>query len=82
MRLWKFAGVALVAGFALIDFGSVAMAQTGSYARTCANCSVSRGTIFCQCRRINGSWARASLNFTRCPRGSMTNLNGTLVCGP
>jgi hypothetical protein len=61
---------------------ATAVAQTGSFALTCKEISVTGGTLFAKCLRINGSWVSASLDFTRCSKTSMTNLDGVLVCGP
>jgi hypothetical protein len=62
--------------------GSAVAEPTGSFARTCKDISVSGGSVFATCQRMNGSWIKASLEFTRCSGHSMTNLDGVLVCGP
>ena len=78
-----FVSAALLGLVLLLDSYDAAMAQTGSFARTCQRCYRSGGgTITCLCQRINGSWTWTSINYTRCPGWSLTNINGRLVCGP
>jgi hypothetical protein len=73
---------AVLAGLSMFDAHSAAQAQTGSFARTCNQCWGGGGVINCRCLRINRTWANASIRFTACPRQSLTNLDGRLVCGP
>lgn len=54
----------------------------GSYLRSCSDAIVGpAGTLWAQCRRMDGGWNRASLNLNNC-RGTrdIANINGRLVC--
>src|SRR5205085_12350670 len=60
--------------------GFVARPQ-GSFSRSCRQCRVHGAHITCQCRTVDGSWERTSINWRRCPGGSLTNRDGQLQCG-
>ena len=73
---------ALIAEFLMLGGSTTVQAQTGSFARTCNQCWGGGGVINCRCLRINRTWVNASARFSSCPRQSLTNLDGRLVCGP
>ena len=73
---------AFIAGFLMLGGSTTVQAQTGSFARTCNQCWGGGGVINCRCLRINRTWVNASARFSSCPRQSLTNLDGRLVCGP
>ncbi|HVL73011.1 MAG TPA: hypothetical protein VM434_14165 [Beijerinckiaceae bacterium] len=78
----RLAAIATFAALALLASLEPAAAQSGSFAWTCQRCSGGGGTITCLCQRRNGQWTWARANYSRCPRQSLTNLDGQLVCGP
>jgi hypothetical protein len=65
----------------LLPFGQSARALTGSYAKSCDTCSVTRPTIACSCQKRNGWWNHTSIDYTKCPNESLANNDGVLVCG-
>jgi hypothetical protein len=82
MNAWRYASAALLAAFLLLETSDFAAAQTGSFARTCQRCyGNGRGTITCLCLTINRQWVWTSAYYAGCPRYSLTNVNGRLVCG-
>lgn len=76
-----FAAAATLCLVFLLDSMTPVAAQTGSFARTCQRCYGGNGTITCLCLTINRQWVWTSANYARCPRYSLTNVNGRLVCG-
>ncbi|MBB6308323.1 CVNH domain-containing protein [Xanthobacter tagetidis] len=54
----------------------------GSYLRSCRGAVVGpAGTLWAECRMMNGVWVRANVNLNNC-RGArdIANINGRLVC--
>ena len=54
----------------------------GSYLRSCRNAVVGpAGTLWAECRMMNGAWVRANVNLNDC-RGArdIANINGRLIC--
>lgn len=74
----------LFAGAAVLLSLSATPAQTqgypsGSYARSCTNVQSHGGQVTADCRRMDGSWDRTSLDANRCA-GGVANTNGRLTC--
>lgn len=57
-----------------------APAPQGSYAQSCNACAYDCEQLICNCRRINGSFIRTSINYPSCR--SVENADGNLRCGP
>lgn len=51
----------------------------GSWVNSCKNVEVKGNSLRADCRRHDGSWNRAGLDFTRCPAG-LRNNGGRLEC--
>src|SRR6266853_1896772 len=53
---------------------------SGSYARSCTNIQSYGGRVTAECRRMDGSWDRTTLDGAhRCP-GGIANTDGRLTC--
>ena len=71
-----FAGAAVLLSLA----AAPAHAQGGSYVRSCTNIQSYGGQVTADCRRMDGSWDRTTLNgANRCP-GGIANTDGRLTC--
>ena len=76
-----FAGTAV-----LLSLAAATPAQTqgyypsGSYTHTCTNIQAYGGQLTADCRRMDGSWDRTSLDVSRCASG-VANTDGRLTCG-
>jgi hypothetical protein len=51
----------------------------GSYARTCTNVQSYGGQVTAECRRMDGSWDRSTVDVQRCA-GGIANTDGRLTC--
>src|SRR5713226_4361484 len=73
-----FAGAAVLLSLA----ATPALAQgypSGSYARSCTNVQAYGGQVTADCRRMDGSWDRTTLDANRCA-GGIANTDGRLTC--
>lgn len=70
-----FAGAAVLLSLA----AAPALAQGGSYARSCTNIQAYGGQVTAECRREDGSWSRTTLDASRCA-GGIANTDGRLTC--
>jgi hypothetical protein len=52
---------------------------SGSYAGSCTNIQSYGGQVTADCRRMDGSWGRTTLNANRCA-GGVANTDGRLTC--
>jgi hypothetical protein len=74
----------LLAGTALLLSLAAAPAHAqgmpgGSYARTCTNVQSYGGQVTADCRRMDGSWDRSTVDVQRCA-GGIANTDGRLTC--
>ena len=74
-----FAGAAVLLSLATAP----ALAQgypSGSYARSCTNIQSYGGQVTADCRRMDGSWDRTTLNGAHRCAGGIANTDGRLTC--
>ena len=83
---WWLLTIALALSAFLTDLVPVAEAgvpvePAGSYTQTCRKCrgSMKTSLMTCECRRRNGTWVKASVNYKFCCRGVET-VDGKLRC--
>lgn len=54
---------------------------TGSFLNSCSSSSVEGGVLTANCRRINGTYIKSTLDLKTCTSG-VENIDGTLQCTP
>jgi hypothetical protein len=74
-----------IAGMALMMSLATGAAQAqgipgGSYAATCTHIQTYGSQVTADCRRMDGSWGRSSVDARGCP-GGIANTDGQLTCG-
>lgn len=86
MRRWNKTLVLSVVATALLALPAMAPARlpvepAGDYQKTCRKCrgDMKTSVLTCQCRRRDGRWVEARLNYRLCCRG-VENRNGRLRC--
>jgi hypothetical protein len=54
---------------------------SGSYTGSCSNCTVTGGTLTCDCKTSSGSTSTSSLDLCACPNTALiSNADGVLTC--
>jgi len=52
----------------------------GGWDITCRNAQMHGSVLRAQCRRMDDSWMRSSLDVSQCRNGLVANVNGSLAC--